>query len=118
MLPMAILIAFVAMKLFGVDANVVALAGIAIAIGTVVDVGIVLAENVLKHLDQADPDEPRLEVVYRACREVGKRVMTAVLTTVVGFLPVFTMVGAEGKLFRPLAFTKTFALRSLPSSSR
>lgn len=71
MLPMAILITFVAMKLFGVDANVVALAGIAIAIGTVVDVGIVLTENVLKHLEQAPPDEPRIEVVYRACREVG-----------------------------------------------
>ncbi len=110
MLPMAILIAFVAMKLFGVDANVVALAGIAIAIGTVVDVGIVLTENVLKHLDRAGPDEARVEVVYRACREVGGAVMTAVLTTVVGFLPVFTMVGAEGKLFRPLAFTKSFAL--------
>lgn len=110
MLPAVILITFVAMKLFGVDANVVALAGIAIAIGTVVDVGIVLIENVLKHLDRADPDEPRIEVVYRGCREVGGAVLTAVLTTVVGFLPVFTMVGAEGKLFSPLAYTKTFAL--------
>jgi Cu(I)/Ag(I) efflux system membrane protein CusA/SilA len=110
MLPAAILLTFVAMKLFGVDANVVALAGIAIAIGTVVDVGVVLTENVLKHLDQADDDEPRIEVVFRGCREVGGAVLTAVLTTVVGFLPVFTMVGAEGKLFRPLAFTKTFAL--------
>ena len=110
MLPAAILLTFVAMKLFGVDANVVALAGIAIAIGTVVDVGVVLTENVLKHLDQADDDEPRIEIVFRGCREVGGAVLTAVLTTVVGFLPVFTMVGAEGKLFRPLAFTKTFAL--------
>lgn len=110
MLPAVILITFVAMKVFGVDANVVALAGIAIAIGTVVDVGIVLIENVLKHLNEADPDEPRIEVVYRGCQEVGGAVLTAVLTTVVGFLPVFTMVGAEGKLFQPLAFTKTFAL--------
>lgn len=110
MLPAVILITFVAMKVFGVDANVVALAGIAIAIGTVVDVGIVLIENVLKQLDEADPDEPRIEVVYRGCQEVGGAVLTAVLTTVVGFLPVFTMVGAEGKLFQPLAFTKTFAL--------
>ncbi|MEM1209823.1 MAG: efflux RND transporter permease subunit [Planctomycetota bacterium] len=110
MLPMAILLTFVGMKLFGVDANVVALAGIAIAIGTVVDVGIVLCENVLKHLDAADDSERRLDVVYRACREVGGAVLTAVLTTVVGFLPVVTMIGAEGKLFRPLAFTKTFAL--------
>jgi len=110
MLPAAILLTFVAMKLFGIDANVVALAGIAIAIGTVVDVGVVLTENVLKHLDQADDDEPRIEVVFRGCREVGGAVLTAVLTTVVGFLPVFTMIGTEGKLFRPLAFTKTFAL--------
>ena len=110
MLPLVILVTFVAMKVFGVDANVVALAGIAIAIGTVVDVGIVLTENVLEHLERATPDEPRLEVVFRACREVAGAVMTAVLTTVVGFLPVFTMIGAEGKLFRPLAFTKTFAL--------
>lgn len=110
MLPMTILITFVAMWVFGVDANVVALAGIAIAIGTVVDVGIVLTENVLKHLEHAQADEPRIEVVYRACREVGGAVLTAVLTTVVGFLPVFTMIGREGKLFHPLAFTKTFAL--------
>ncbi|MEM6259841.1 MAG: efflux RND transporter permease subunit [Planctomycetota bacterium] len=110
MLPGAILITFIAMKVFGVDANVVALAGIAIAIGTVVDVGIVLTENVLEHLERADPGEPRLDVVFRACREVGGAVTTAVLTTVVGFLPVFAMVGAEGKLFSPLAYTKTFAL--------
>jgi Cu(I)/Ag(I) efflux system membrane protein CusA/SilA len=110
MLPLTILITFVAMKLFAVDANVVALAGIAIAIGTVVDVSIVLTENVLEHLDRAAPEEPRIDVVFRACREVGGAVLTAVLTTVVGFLPVFTMIGAEGKLFRPLAFTKTFAL--------
>lgn len=110
LLPAAILLTFVAMKLFGIDANVVALAGIAIAIGTVVDVGIVMVENVLEHLDHADEHESRLEVVFRACHEVGSAVLTAVLTTVVGFLPVFTMVGAEGKLFRPLAFTKTFVL--------
>jgi len=110
MLPAAILLTFVAMKLFGVDANVVALAGIAIAIGTVVDVGIVLTENVLQKMDEADDDQPRIEVVFAACREVAGAVLTAVLTTVIGFLPVFTMVGAEGKLFRPLAFTKTFAL--------
>lgn len=110
MLPMTVLITFIAMKTFGVAANAVALAGIAIAIGTVVDVGIVLTENMLKHLDEADPDEPRLEVIYRAATEVAGAVLTAVMTTVVSFLPVFTMIGAEGKLFRPLAFTKTFAL--------
>ncbi len=109
-LPLAVLFAFVAMKLAGVDANIVALSGIAIAIGTVVDMGIVLIENILKHVDAASPEESRLEVVYRACSEVGGAVLTAVATTVISFLPVFTMEGAEGKLFRPLAYTKTFAL--------
>ncbi|MGE9293699.1 MAG: efflux RND transporter permease subunit, partial [Puniceicoccales bacterium] len=109
-LPLAVLFAFIGMKLFGVDANVVALSGIAIAIGTIVDMGVVLIENILKHLDEAPPGENRLEVVYRACSEVGGAVVTAVLTTVISFLPVFTMEAAEGKLFRPLAYTKTFAL--------
>lgn len=109
-LPLAVLFSFIGMKLFGVDANVVALSGIAIAIGTIVDMGVVLIENILKHLDEAPPDENRLEVVYRACSEVGGAVVTAVLTTVISFLPVFTMQGAEGKLFTPLAYTKTFAL--------
>jgi Cu(I)/Ag(I) efflux system membrane protein CusA/SilA len=109
-LPLAVLFAFIGMKLFGVDANVVALSGIAIAIGTIVDMGIVVIENILKHLDKADPEESRLEVVYRASSEVGGAVLTAVATTVISFLPIFTMEAAEGKLFRPLAFTKTFAL--------
>ncbi len=109
-LPLAVLFSFIGMKLFGVDANVVALSGIAIAIGTIVDMGVVLVENILKHLEKSAPDESRLEVVYRACSEVGGAVTTAVLTTVVSFLPVFTMEAAEGKLFRPLAYTKTFAL--------
>ncbi|PXA03016.1 acriflavine resistance protein B [Coraliomargarita sinensis] len=109
-LPLAVLFSFIGMKLFGVDANVVALSGIAIAIGTIVDMGVVLVENILKHLDEAPPEENRLEVVYRACSEVGGAVVTAVLTTVISFLPVFTMQGAEGKLFTPLAYTKTFAL--------
>jgi Cu(I)/Ag(I) efflux system membrane protein CusA/SilA len=110
MLPLAVLLCFVGMKLFNVQANIVALSGIVIAIGTIVDMGIVICENILKHLDSADPDEPRLEVVHRAASEVGSAVLTAVLTTIVSFLPVFTMIGAEGKLFKPLAFTKTFAL--------
>jgi len=109
-LPLAVLFSFIGMKLFGVDANVVALSGIAIAIGTIVDMGVVLIENILKHLDDAAPEESRLEVVYRACTEVASAVVTAVLTTVISFLPVFTMEAAEGKLFRPLAYTKTFAL--------
>ncbi len=110
MLPLAVLICFIAMRLFDVDANIVALSGIAIAIGTIVDMGIVLCESILRELDAAPPDVPRLEVVHRAASEVGGAVLTAVATTVVSFLPVFTMVGQEGKLFRPLAFTKTFAL--------
>ncbi len=110
MLPLAVLLCFGGMKLFGVQANIVALSGIVIAIGTIVDMGIVLCENILRHLDLARPEESRLEVVHRAASEVGSAVMTAVATTVVSFLPVFTMIGAEGKLFKPLAYTKTFAL--------
>jgi len=110
LLPLAVLMTFIAMKNFGVDANIVALSGIAIAIGTMVDMGIVICENILKHLDQAGPDENRLEVIFRATSEVGGAVLTAVATTVISFLPVFTMEAAEGKLFKPLAYTKTFAL--------
>ena len=110
MLPITVLMTFIGMKAFGVDANIVALSGIAIAIGTIVDVGIVLSENILRRLDEADSAEPRLEVVYRASAEVGGAVLTAVATTVVGFMPVFAMEAAEGKLFKPLAYTKTFAL--------
>ena len=110
MLPLAVLLCFIAMRTFHVDANIVALSGI--AIGTIVDMGIVLCENILRHLDEAPPEAPRLEVIHRAASEVGGAIMTAVATTVVSFLPVFTMIGAEGKLFKPLAFTKTFALIS------
>ncbi len=110
LLPLAVLACFIAMRYFGVDANIVALSGIAIAIGTMVDMGIVICENILRHLDESHPDESRLEVIYRATTEVGGAVFTAVATTVVSFLPVFAMTGAEGKLFKPLAFTKTFAL--------
>ncbi|MBF0225282.1 MAG: efflux RND transporter permease subunit [Desulfobacterales bacterium] len=110
MLPLAVLLTFVGMKFFGVQANIVALSGIVIAIGTIVDMGIVISDNILKHLNDADPNESRIEVVHRASAEVGGAVLTAVLTTVVSFLPVFTMIGAEGKLFKPLAYTKTFAL--------
>lgn len=110
MLPLAVLITFISMKVWGVDANIVALSGIAIAIGTVVDVGIVLTENILKHLDEADPDESKASVIYRGVTEVAGAVTTSVATTVVSFLPVFTMTGEAGRLFKPLAFTKSFAL--------
>ncbi len=110
MLPLAVLLCFIAMKNFGVDANIVALSGIAIAIGTIVDMGIIVTENISRHQDLAPPEEDRMTIVLRATREVGGAVLTAVSTTIVSFLPVFTMVAAEGKLFRPLAFTKTFSL--------
>ncbi|MCB0305947.1 MAG: efflux RND transporter permease subunit [Calditrichaeota bacterium] len=110
LLPLAVLMTFIAMKYFGVDANIVALSGIAIAIGTMVDMGIVIVENIIRHLEGADPAENRREVVARAASEVGGAVLTAAMTTIVGFLPVFALQAAEGKLFRPLAFTKTYAL--------
>jgi copper/silver efflux system protein len=112
MLPLAVLSTFVFMKIFGIDSNVVALAGIAIAIGTIVDMGIIITENALRHLREAPEDEPRVEVVYRATAEVAPAIVTAIATTIISFLPVFTMTGAEGKMFAPLAYTKTFALFS------
>lgn len=110
LLPVAVLMVFIAMKLFGVDANIVALSGIAIAIGTMVDVGVILSENIIRHLDESDGKESINIVVYTATAEVSGAILTAVMTTIISFIPVFTMIGAEGKLFRPLAFTKTFAL--------
>ena len=110
LLPVAVLMVFIAMKLFGVDANIVALSGIAIAIGTMVDVGVILSENIIRHLDEDDEKLPINTVVYNASAEVSGAIVTAVMTTIISFIPVFTMIGAEGKLFRPLAFTKTFAL--------
>ena len=110
LLPVAVLMVFIAMKFFGVSANIVALSGIAIAIGTMVDVGVILAENIIRHLDDNESDAPINDVVYRATTEISGAIITAVMTTIISFIPVFTMVGAEGKLFRPLAFTKTMAL--------
>ncbi|KAA3619396.1 MAG: AcrB/AcrD/AcrF family protein [Calditrichaeota bacterium] len=110
LLPLAVLMVFIAMRYFGVDANIVALSGIAIAIGTMVDLGIVLSENVLKHLAEAPKTQKLLNTIYNAAAEVSSAILTAVSTTIVSFIPVFTMEAAEGKLFRPLAFTKTFAL--------
>ncbi|WP_417238112.1 efflux RND transporter permease subunit [Bizionia sp.] len=141
LLPVAVLMVFIAMKLFNVDANIVALSGIAIAIGTMVDVGVILSENIIRHLEverekrtvkseklkikndysDADSEDEILhavqndkrsinQIVYNATAEVSGAIVTAVMTTIISFIPVFTMIGAEGKLFRPLAFTKTFAL--------
>lgn len=114
LLPIGVLMTFIAMRYFGVDANVVALSGIAIAIGVMVDVGIIFVENTIRHLEMPENKDSKgaklLTVIHRATMEVFPAVTTALLTTVVSFLPVFFMENAEGKLFRPLAFTKTFAL--------
>ncbi len=114
MLPVAVLMTFIVMRYAGVDANIVALSGIAIAIGVMVDVGIVFVENIIRHLELPENHGARgrrlLEIIYQAVVEVSSAITTALATTVVSFLPVFAMESAEGKLFRPLAFTKTFAL--------
>ncbi|MEX0966601.1 MAG: efflux RND transporter permease subunit [Bacteroidia bacterium] len=110
LLPLAVLMCFIMMKYLNVDANIVALSGIAIAIGTMVDLGIILSENILRHNDEAPQGQSMLTTVYNASTEVSSAILTAVTTTIVSFLPVFTLQAAEGKLFGPLAFTKTFAL--------
>ncbi|MFD0760580.1 efflux RND transporter permease subunit [Lutibacter aestuarii] len=110
LLPIAVLMVFISMKLFNVDANIVALSGIAIAIGTMVDVGVILSENIIRHMDEDGHKTPINRLVYNATTEVSGAIITAVMTTIISFIPVFTMIGAEGKLFRPLAFTKTMAL--------
>jgi copper/silver efflux system protein len=109
LLPLAVLMSFIFMKYVGVDANIVALSGIAIAIGTMVDLGIILSENILRHLKES-PAAKTITTIYNATTEVGSAILTAVSTTIVSFLPVFTLQAAEGKLFGPLAWTKTFAL--------
>ncbi len=110
MLPIGVLGTFVVMKFTGVDANIMALGGIAIAIGTMVDIGIVFVENMNQYLERAGPGEDRSAVIRRAAAEVAPAVMTSVATTVVSFLPVFGLSSSELRLFAPLAFTKTFAM--------
>ncbi len=116
LLPVGVLMTFITMRQLGVDANIVSLSGIAIAIGVMVDVGIVFTENIIRHLEMPENEglsgKALLEVIYEATTEVATAIMTALSTTIVSFLPVFAMQAAEGKLFRPLAFTKTFALLS------
>lgn len=116
LLPIGVLMTFILMHFFGVEANIVALSGIAIAIGVMVDIGIVDVENILRHLEMPENHGIRgkklLTVIYQATTEVRAAVVTSIATTIVSFLPVFAMEAAEGKLFRPLAFTKTFALIS------
>ncbi|MCY1721087.1 efflux RND transporter permease subunit [Prolixibacteraceae bacterium Z1-6] len=116
LLPIGVLITFITMRRFGVDANIVALSGIAIAIGVMVDVGVVFTENIIRHTELPGNLGARgkklLNVVYEATTEVAGAVITAIATTIVSFLPVFAMEAAEGKLFKPLAFTKTFTMLS------
>ena len=114
LLPIGVLMTFILMRLFGIEANIVALSGIAIAIGVMVDIGIVDVENILRHLEMPENKGIRgkklMAVIYRATTEVRAAVVTSIATTIVSFLPVFAMQAAEGKLFHPLAFTKSFAL--------
>jgi len=116
LLPLGVLMTFALMRFFGVDANIVALSGIAIAIGVMVDIGIVDVENILRHLEMPENKGIRgkalMKVIYEATTEVRAAVVTSIATTIVSFLPVFAMEAAEGKMFHPLAFTKTFALIS------
>ncbi|MCF6356506.1 MAG: efflux RND transporter permease subunit, partial [Draconibacterium sp.] len=114
LLPIGVLMTFIAMRQFGVDANIVALSGIAIAIGVMVDVGVVFTENIIRHTSLPENKGAKgnrlMNVIYSATIEVAPAVLTAIATTVISFMPVFAMEAAEGKLFRPLAFTKTFVM--------
>jgi Cu(I)/Ag(I) efflux system membrane protein CusA/SilA len=116
LLPVAVLMTFIVMKLTGVEANIVALSGIAIAIGVMVDVGIIFVENIVRHMEMPENHGIRglalRNMIYDATIEVSSAVITALSTTIVSFLPVFAMQAAEGKLFQPLAYTKSFALIS------
>ncbi|MCB1916581.1 MAG: efflux RND transporter permease subunit [Rhodocyclaceae bacterium] len=112
-LPIGILIAFIAMRMMGMGSNIMSLGGIAIAIGAMVDAAIVMIENAHKHLERLSPDadrRARAAAMIRACQEVGPALFFSLLIITVSFLPVFTLEGQEGRLFGPLAFTKTFAM--------
>ena len=117
MLPLAVLSTFIIMRNVGVDANIVALSGIAIAIGVMVDIGVVFVENVIRHMEMPEnkginKGKPFVNLIHKAIGEVSGAVLTGMLTTVISFIPVFAMEAQEGKMFHPLAFTKTFALAS------
>jgi Cu(I)/Ag(I) efflux system membrane protein CusA/SilA len=110
MLPVGILMSFAAMKALGLGSNIMSLGGIAIAIGAMIDAAIVMIENAHKHLERAPPDKPRIDVLVEAASEVGPALFFSLLIITVSFLPIFTMEAQEGRLFSPLAFTKTFAM--------
>jgi Cu(I)/Ag(I) efflux system membrane protein CusA/SilA len=110
MLPVGILMAFSAMKFLGLGSNIMSLGGIAIAIGAMIDAAIVMIENAHKHLERAEPGKSRVEILIEAAAEVGPALFFSLLIITVSFLPIFTLENQEGKLFGPLAFTKTFAM--------
>ena len=110
MLPVGILIAFIGMKLIGLGANIMSLGGIAIAVGAMIDAAIVMIENAHKHLERAPPDKPRVQILIDAASEVGPALFFSLLIITVSFLPIFTLELQEGRLFGPLAFTKTFSM--------
>ena len=110
MLPIGVLIAFIAMRFLGLNSNIMSLGGIAIAIGAMVDAAIVMIENAHKHLERLEPGASRLEAIITACREVGPALFFSLLIITVSFLPVFTLEAQEGRMFSPLAYTKTFAM--------
>ena len=110
MLPVAVLMAFGAMKLLGLGSNIMSLGGIAIAIGAMVDAAIVMIENAHKHLERAEPGKSRVNILIEAASEVGPALFFSLLIITVSFMPIFTLESQEGRLFSPLAFTKTFAM--------
>jgi Cu(I)/Ag(I) efflux system membrane protein CusA/SilA len=109
-LPLGILIAYVCMYLLGLSSNIMSLGGIAIAIGAMVDAAIVMIENAHKHLERAAPGKPRSEVLIEAAIEVGPALFFSLLIITVSFLPIFALEAQEGRMFKPLAYTKTFAM--------
>ncbi len=112
MLPVGILISFIAMRLLGMSSNLMSLGGIAIAIGAMIDAAIVMIENAHKHLEKLETAESgqRAHAILTACKEVGPALFFSLLIITVSFLPVFSLEGQEGRLFSPLAYTKTFAM--------
>ena len=110
MLPVGVLIAFIVMHALGINSNIMSLGGVAIAIGAMVDAAIVMIENAHKHLERAPPGASRTQTIIDACKEVGPALFFSLLIITVSFLPVFTLEAQEGRLFQPLAYTKTFAM--------
>ncbi|WP_027079904.1 CusA/CzcA family heavy metal efflux RND transporter [Luteimonas mephitis] len=110
MLPVGVLIAIIAMRVLGMNSNIMSLGGIAIAIGAMVDAAIVMIENAHKHIERDDGTRSRAQLIIDACREVGPALFFSLMIITVSFLPVFALEAQEGRMFHPLAFTKTFAM--------